>query len=104
MHVRNLALNQFTDEDIGTLANRPRSAEDLFPFRMAPPAAPNGTADNRLCKIWKRTTTGLEDYSVTFNKCERFLLVNDTFSPIASRAANENKISCDWQERASQNR
>jgi hypothetical protein len=49
MHVRNLALNQLTDQNVGTLANRLRSAEDLFPFRMAPAAAPDGTADNCLC-------------------------------------------------------
>jgi hypothetical protein len=103
MYVRNLALNQLADEDVGTLANRLRSAEDLFPFRMAPPAAPDATADNPLCEIWTRATSGLEDDSVTFNKCERVLLVHDTSSPIASRAANENKISCDWQERVSQN-
>jgi len=78
MHVRNLAPNQLADQNVGTLANRLRSAEDLFPFRMAPPAAPDGTADNRLCEIWKRATSGLEDDSVTFNKRERFLVVHDT--------------------------
>jgi hypothetical protein len=76
--VRNLALNQLADEDVGTLANRLRSAEDLFPFRMAPPTAPDTTADNPLCEIWKRATSGLEDDSVTFNKYERFLVVHET--------------------------
>src|SRR5678816_2261745 len=55
MHVRNLALNQLADENVGTLANRLRSAEDLFPFRMAPPAAPDATADNPLCEIWEES-------------------------------------------------
>ena len=103
MHVRNLASNQLTNEDVGTLANRLGSANNIFPFWMAPPAASYGTTGNRLCEIWKKATSGLENDSVTFNKCERFLLVHDTSSPIASRAANENKISCDWQERVSQN-
>jgi hypothetical protein len=45
---------------------------------MAPSAAPDATADNPLCEIWKRAASGLEDDSVTFNKCERFLVVHET--------------------------
>ena len=77
MHVRDLASNQFTNEDVGTLANRFGSAKNLFPFWMAPPAAPDGTTSNLLCEIWNRAPCGLEDDSVTFNKCERFLLVHN---------------------------
>src|SRR4030095_12482851 len=58
MHVCNLALNQLADQNVGTLANRLRSAEDLFPFRMAPPAAPDPTADNPLCETLNRATSG----------------------------------------------
>src|SRR4030095_3773119 len=65
MHVRNLALNQLADEDGGTLANPFRSAEDLFPFRISPPAAPDATAGNPLCEIWTRATSGLAGDSVT---------------------------------------
>jgi len=59
---------------------------------MAPPAAPDGTTDNRLREIWKRTTSGLEDDSVTFNECERFLLVHKTFSAMASLSSNETEL------------
>jgi hypothetical protein len=47
MHVGNLASNQLTNEDVGTLANRLGSAKNLFPFWMAPPAASDGTTSNR---------------------------------------------------------
>jgi hypothetical protein len=84
MYVRNLASNQLTNEDVGILANRLRSAKNLFPFWMAPPAAPDWTTDNRLCEIWNRAPSGLENDSVTFNKCERFLLVHNSSSAVSS--------------------
>src|SRR6266478_6499841 len=79
MHICNLAFNQLANEDVGTLTNRPYRAKNLFSFRMAPPTAPNRTTTNRLREIWKRATGSLENDSVTFNKCERFLLVHDVF-------------------------
>jgi hypothetical protein len=100
MHVRNLAFNQLTNEDVGTLANRLRSAKDLFPFWMAPPTAPDGTTNNRLREIWKMATSGLEDDSVTFNKCERFLLVHNTSSAVVALPSNETEISHRWRQRA----
>jgi hypothetical protein len=77
MHVRNLAFNQLTNEDVGTLANRLR-------------------------EIWNRATSGLEDDSVTFNKCERFLLVHNTSSAVVALPSNETEISHGrgwWQAR-----
>jgi hypothetical protein len=59
MHVRNLALNQFANEHVGTLANRLGSAKNLFPFWMAPPTAPDGTTSNRLREIWNRVPSRL---------------------------------------------
>jgi hypothetical protein len=82
MHVRNLASNQLTNEDVGTLANRLGSAKNLFPFWVAPPAALDGITGNRLCEIWNRTPCGLEDNAVVLNKCERFLLAHNTPSAI----------------------
>jgi hypothetical protein len=84
MHVRNFASNQLTNEDVGTLANRIGSAKNLFPFWVAPPAASDGTTGNHLCEIWNRAPCGLEDDSVTFNKCESFLLVHNASSAISS--------------------
>jgi len=84
MHVGNLAFNQFANEDVGTLTNRPYGAKDFFSFWMAPPTAPDGTTNNRLRQIWKSATGSLENDSVTFNKCERFLLVHNSSSAVSS--------------------
>jgi hypothetical protein len=77
--VCNLAFNQLANEDVGTRTNRLYRMKDLFSFRMAPPAAPDGTTSNSFCQIWKRATGSLQNDSVTFNKCERFFLVHDVF-------------------------
>ena len=79
MHIRNLAFNQLANEDVGTRTNRLCRAKDLFSFRMAPPTAPDGVTGNRLRQIWKRATGSLENNSVTFNKCQHFLLVHQAF-------------------------
>jgi hypothetical protein len=67
---------------------------------MAPPTAPDGTTNNRLREIWKMATSGLEDDSVTFNKCERFLLVHNTSSAVVALPSNETEISHRWRQRA----
>src|SRR6201982_2088913 len=80
MHVGNLAFNQLANENVGTRANPLYRAEDLFSFRMAPPAALDSTTNNSFCQIWKRAMGSLENNSVTFNKCHRFLLVHHAFA------------------------
>jgi hypothetical protein len=76
MDVCNLAFNQFANQDVRTLTNGLYRAKNLLSFRMAPPAAPDGATSNCLRQIWKRTSGSLENDSVTFNKCERFLLIH----------------------------
>jgi hypothetical protein len=80
MHVCNLAFHQLADEDVGTLTNRVYRTKDLFSFGMAPPTAPDGTTSNRLCQIWQRAMGSLENDSVTFDKCERFLPIHHAFA------------------------
>jgi hypothetical protein len=104
MHVRNLASTSLQTRTLGLSQIASVARKIPIPFGMTHQLPRMGTPTIALCEIWKRATSGLKDDSVTFNKCERFLLVHDTSSPIASRPANENKISCDWQERAPQNR
>ena len=77
MHVRDLASNQFTNEDVGTLANRFGSAKNLFPFWMAPTSCPGWDHQQSPLRDLEQGPCGLEDDSVAFNKCERFLLVHN---------------------------
>ena len=88
MNVCNLAFNQFANQDVGTLTNCSCRAKDLFSFRMAPPTAPDNLTGNCFRQIWKRATGSLENNSVTFNKCERFLLVHFAF-PLSLPFPNE---------------
>jgi|ERR1700720_955387 hypothetical protein len=79
MHVGNLAFDQFANQDVGARTNRLYRMKDLFSFRMAPPTAADSATSNRLRQIWQRATGSLENDSVTFNKCERLLLVHHVF-------------------------
>lgn len=47
MNESDLAVDEATDENVISTANRPRDLEDLVALRMRPPTPPNGLARDR---------------------------------------------------------
>jgi len=87
MHIRNLAVNEPTDQHIRAVPDSAGQNENVVTSRMTPPAAANGTAHDRARKGWYRSGRCLEHNPVCAHKRQSLNCCHD--KPPSSNVAYE---------------
>jgi hypothetical protein len=72
MDVRDFAVNQLADQNVGTVTNGSRRSKDYPALWVPPPTTSNGFAGDRLRKAWHGTTRRLEHDSMTLHERDCF--------------------------------
>jgi hypothetical protein len=68
MHIRNLAVNESTNQHIRAVSDSAGQNEDFMTSRMSPPAAADGTTRDRAGERWHRAGRCLEHNPVCLHK------------------------------------
>ena len=68
MEIRDFALDEFADENIGVFGDSLSNAKDLLTLRMAPPATPNRASRDSLGKTRHRAAGCLEHDAVSLHE------------------------------------
>jgi hypothetical protein len=71
MEVDDLASHRTADQNVGGGAQRPRDLENLVPLCVAPPAAANRLARDRLGKVRDRAAGAFENGAVAADEMQR---------------------------------
>jgi hypothetical protein len=70
MYIRDLAINEPTDEYIRAVPDGAGQKEDFMTSRMSPPTAADGAARDHAGKGWHRPGCRLEHDPVCAHKCQ----------------------------------
>jgi len=72
VHEGDLAIHQAKAEHVGALRDARERSEDVVPARMAPPAAADGLADNRLGQVGRLLAArARQDDAMLFHEAQR---------------------------------